>query len=679
MLVFDQLKKDDPQLRFIATVVFVGMMILLVGLWWVQVVSTREYKEKLQTQSIRTVRVPPVRGMILDRDGQPLAETRPSYNVDLYMEELSRNFQTAYAAALSRVRTNLNQLIAAKESQLHRKLTPQEKKPYAVTQVIKDQLQEQTRYEVISNLVDNLGARLQQPVPLTEKDFQAQYARARALPMPILHNLNPIQVARFEENSAAEPGMDLEVHSIRYYPHGTMAAHLLGYLRRKTESDEEDSERKFNYWLPDYMGVSGIEGLFEDDLHGTAGEKSVLVNYLGYRQSETVWATAEPGQNVVLTIDLDIQKAAEAALQSAQANVRGAVVVMDAQNGDVLAMASAPNFDPNHRVVPPDPATREKENERWNDEVLGVQKNRALYENYHPGSIFKVVVGMAGLEQGMLDPKAIFKSEGYYMVGRRRIGDTAKAGDFDFDRAMAKSSNPYFIDVGLRPGVLQKIIAIGQKLHLGERTDIMPHQETRGNFPNLKRISHDWRDGDTANLSIGQGEIDVTPIQMAVMTAAVANGGKVLWPRVVMRIENNDGSATVPSPPGRVRDNLGVSARTLRVIHEGMLADTEDPEGTGHLLKIPGWRIAGKTGTAEVENRLGKVDRSLKDTWFVSFAPEESPRYVVVATVEGGASGGLTCVPIAQKVYEALQRREQQPRERNNKSLPKSQTMASTQ
>src|SRR5579872_6464948 len=138
MLVFDQLKKDDPQLRFIAIVVFGGMMILLAGHWWVQVVSKRAYREKLQTQSIRTVRVPPVRGMILDRDGEPLAETRPSYNVDLYLEELSRNFQTAYAASLGAVRTNLNQLVAAKEAQLHRKLTPLEKKPYLITQAMRD-------------------------------------------------------------------------------------------------------------------------------------------------------------------------------------------------------------------------------------------------------------------------------------------------------------------------------------------------------------------------------------------------------------------------------------------------------------------------------------------------------------------------------------------------------------
>jgi penicillin-binding protein 2 len=338
-------------------------------------------------------------------------------------------------------------------------------------------------------------------------------------------------------------------------------------------------------------------------------------------------------------------------------------------------MVSAPNFDPNHHVVP-DRATKQKEDERWNDEELGLQRNRALYENYHPGSIFKIVTAMAALEANQLDPHETFHSLGYYMIGRRKIGDTAKAGDFDFNLAMAKSSNPYFIDHGLKPGVLQKIIAIGERLHLGERTGIMPRQETGGNFPTLKRVSSDWRDGDTANLSIGQGEIDVTPIQMAVMTAAVATGGKVFWPRLVSRIESADGSGPMQNfPEGCVRDYLGVSPRTLQIVHDGMLADVQDAEGTGHKLNVPGWNIAGKTGTAEVENKSGHIDKSLKNTWFVSFAPEENPRYVVVATVEGGASGGLTCVPIAHDIYLALQQREQ-----HLKSAPiKGRTLAEAQ
>ncbi len=664
MLVFDQLKKDDPQLRFLAFIVLAGLLVLFTGLWWVQLVSSRHYQEKLLIQSIRTVRIPAVRGKILDREGRSLAENRPSYNVDLYLEELSTNFQGAYASALRATKTNLNLAMAQRQKELGRSLTPQEKKQFAVTEAIKDQLKQQTRYQVVSNLLANLGARLQEPVSLPQKDFQKQYDKARALPLPIFRDsLNPIQLARFEEQSAAETGMDLEVQSMRYYPNGTVGAHLLGYLQHNNDSGEGE-RTNYNYRLPDYVGVTGMEGLFDAELRGIAGEKSVLVNYLGYRQSETVWAPAVPGSNIVLTIDLDIQKAAENALLTQQANVRGAVIVMDAQNGDVLAMASAPTYDPNHRLRP-DPATREKEDESWNDPLLGLQRNRAIYENYHPGSIFKIIVGMAALEVGVLDPNAIFLSDGYYQVGRssHHYGDTAGPGKFDFNRAMAKSSNPYFVHYGTNAGVLEKVIEIGHHLHLGERTGIVPHQEAAGNLPTLERISSNWYLGDTANVSIGQGVIDVTTIQMAIMTAAVGNGGKVFWPRLVTRIESADGTGAVQEfPAGRVRDMLGVSRHTLEIVRGGMLADVESAEGSGSKLNIPGWIIAGKTGTAEVVHE-GQKDRKFKDTWFVSYSsePDGKARYVVVATVEGGYSGALTCVPIAHKVYLALQERDQHP------------------
>jgi cell division protein FtsI/penicillin-binding protein 2 len=228
MLVFDQLKKDDPQLRFLAMIVLGGMVILLTGLWWVQLVSTRHFQEKLATQSVRTVRIPAVRGKILDREGRSFAENRPSYSIDLYMEELSANFRAAYSAAYRQATNNLHLQMLATETQLHRSLTPQEKKQFAVTEALKSQLAAQTRYQVVSNLVANLSTRLQEPISLPEKYFETKYDKARALPMPITNSLNSIQLARFEEQSAAEPGMDLEVQSLRCYPNGTVGAHMLG-------------------------------------------------------------------------------------------------------------------------------------------------------------------------------------------------------------------------------------------------------------------------------------------------------------------------------------------------------------------------------------------------------------------------------------------------------------------
>lgn len=661
MLIFDQLRKDDPQLRFIAALTFAGLLILLAGLWWVQLISGRHYQEKLESQSIRTVRIPALRGKILDREGRAFAENVPNYGVVMYLEELRKSYQSNYSGRYSAVTNVLIRQKLQREKELDRKLSTLEARQFAVSKAMIQEMQKAARNEVTSNLLSALAARLQMKIDFDALAFQKKFNEARELPIPIVQSLTPAQLARFEEQSTSLPGFDLDVQSGRVYPNGQLAAHLVGYLVHNNKSSEGE-DPVYSYRLPDFEGLAGLEGLYDTELRGIGGEKAVVVNYLGYKQSETVTSPAEPGRNVVTTIDMDIQKAAESALLRAQANVRGAVVVMDAQNGDVIAMASAPGFDPNHRIHP-DPATKKEEDARWNDPSLGLQRNRALYENYHPGSIFKPVVAMAALEKNAFDPHASFHSLGYLMIGKRRIKDTAGPGEFDFNRAMAKSSNPYFITLGLKPGVVDKMISIGEHLHLGEVTGVMPGQETRGNFPSHRRINASWFDGDTANVSIGQGEIDVTPIQMAVMTTAIANGGTVFWPRIVSRIESADGSNPAEIvPEGRVRDNLGVSQRTLHTLYEGMLADTEDPEGTGHLLHVPGWRVAGKTGTAEVE-RNGRKDKSAQDTWFVSFAPyspKEKPRYVVVATVEGGASGGLTCVPIVHSVYLAIQQKDAQ-------------------
>lgn len=682
MLIFDQLKKDDPQLRVLAVLVLAGMVTLFSGLWWVQIVSAGHFRDQLETQSTRTVRLPAVRGNILDRDGRVLAANRPSYSIELFLEDLSKKFQTAYSATLSRLKKDLAAQKAEAKKKLPHSLSRAEEKlfnkKFIVSESMKAELQKKTRYEVSSNIVAELSARLEQPIPFEQKTFQRRYDRDRILPVPVLLNLNSAQISRFEEQSMHTPGMDLDIQSVRSYPNNSLAAHLLGYVIHNNDTGDLVA-KQFNYRLDDYEGKSGVERFMDKDLGGQAGWKSVIVNSLGYSQRETVGAPVEPGRNVVLTIDLDIQRASEMALAEAQANVRGAVVVINAQNGDVLAMASAPTYDPNFYAEKHDPATWAKEMDYLSDTNERPQINRAMQENYAPGSIFKIVVGMAGLEAGTLNPNENYVSSGDYpMRGLKKpIGDTAGPGLFDFKRALAKSSNPYFIANGLKPGVLPRIIALGHKLHLGERTGVLNGQEARGHLPSQKDItSSSWYPVETAFLSIGQGQIAVTPLQMAVMTAAVANGGRVFWPRLVARTEPYGGTGSAETfAAGQVRDTLGVSARNLQIVRQAMREEVESPEGTGHGVTIPDFDIAGKTGTAEVEKN-GHKDGQAKDTWFVSFAPYEKPRYVVVAMVEGGRSGGKTCVPAVRKIYEAILRREQQI---EKKSMPKRGTLAEMQ
>jgi penicillin-binding protein 2 len=345
------------------------------------------------------------------------------------------------------------------------------------------------------------------------------------------------------------------------------------------------------------------------------------------------------------------------------AQTRGAAVVLDVQTGDVLAMASAPTFEPERFMG----RIKEEDWAALNDPVQRPLLNRATQENYHPGSILKMLTGLAALEMEAIDPRATFNVEadpsrpgrGCIHVGTRKIEDTAPPGPYNFKKALVHSSNAYFIHHGLKPGVLQKMIMLGQKFHLGERTGILPRQETAGEFPGQDDLVRHWQFGDTANLCIGQGKVSTSPLQMAVMTAAIANGGQVFWPRLLMRLEPADPQSTerAAEQPPRLRDNLGVKPENLRLVREAMLADVEEQGGTGREAAVPGLKIGGKTGTAEVERAGRMVD---KTTWFASFAPVDQPKWAVVVMVESGASGGKTCAPVARKIYEALVKRERE-------------------
>jgi penicillin-binding protein 2 len=653
MLVFDELKKNEPHLRLVAVGLAAGLCILLMGLWWVQVVSSREYQAHLETQQFRTIRLPAVRGKILDREGRVLAENQPHYNVSLYLNDLHGPFDAAYGKLLKAAQAAQKQNIANAEKKLDRSLTKAERKQFAFKPEQLQAMREQARAGVAGNLVAQVGQKMGQPVAFDAGLFNRHYATRLALPFPVLKNLTPEQIARFEENYMNRLGVEVELQSVRSYPLGDTAAHLLGYLQHD-DSSSEGEESFFNYRLPDFHGVVGVEYGFDDELRGRAGAESLQVNSQGYRQSENIWSQPEPGQNVVLTIDLDLQRAAEDSIVRHHGNdACAAVVVMDVRNGDVLAMASTPTINPLFFTGGLTPPEMQQEAARRADKKLRPEINRATQENYSPGSIFKPIIGLAALEAG-LDPNAVIDNPGYIYVGRRHITDLARPGKYNFRRAIMDSSNTFFITNGLRTGI-DRIIALAEKFHLGENFDLPTRQETGGSLPSSERIHEGWSAGDTANICIGQGEVEVTPLQMAVVYSAIANGGTVFWPRLVSRIEPQDPTsrdAATNLPSMLVRDRIGVSGHNLRILHNAMLAETEDPEGTGGLARVPGIHICGKTGTAEImDSQNRKIGRT---TWFASFAPYENPRYAVVVMVENGTFGGPTCGPIAHDIYETI-------------------------
>jgi penicillin-binding protein 2 len=666
MLILDELKKNDPQLRIVAGMLAAGLFILLAGLWWVQVVSARKYQGHLETQSYRTIRLPAMRGKILDREGRVLAENRPRYNLSLYLDDLRKQFKAASDAEYASATNARAQFIAAREKQLGRPLTKPERKLLQFTASRMEQLRAQARYRVASAVVSQVGQKLGQPLTLDPAKFKRDYETRLAMPYTVIPDASPEQIARFEEQFTGSLGVDVDLQPVRAYPFGTTAGHLLGYLSRD-DSSKEGEDAYFSYYMPDYRGVTGIECGFDSLLRGRAGGESVLVNNLGYRQSANVWSQPEPGHNVVLTVDLDIQRAAEESLAAHQgANVRGAVVVMDVRSGDVLALVSSPALNPDYLSNDP---------KYLSDPKLRPEINRATQENYAPGSIFKTVIALAALESG-LDPGATVHNpenpedpgHGHYVMGRRSIRDTAPPGDYNFRRAIERSCNTYFITVGLRAGI-EKIVEMGERFHLGEHTGLPTRQDGKGSFPTPIRVRSEWRDGDTANLCIGQGKIAVTPMQMAVEISAIANGGKVLWPRLVERIEPQDpasGETATNFPSGLVRNEIGVSKRSLKLLCDAMLGETEDPEGTGKAAMVgPEMRICGKTGTAQVQDSANRLTGY--NFWFASFAPYENPRYAVVVMVqsESRGSGGVVCAPIAHDIYAEILKKENAPAPKN--------------
>ncbi|HEX7653148.1 MAG TPA: penicillin-binding transpeptidase domain-containing protein, partial [Verrucomicrobiae bacterium] len=540
MLVVDELKKNDPQLRLVALVLAAGLVVLLSGLWWVQVVSAHEYQTHREAQAYRTVRLPAVRGRILDREGRVLAENHATYNLCLYFDDLNDQFKAEYDRLRPLKITTVTPPFWKFWS--HARLQQTNRVKLSSREV--DTLTWQARYNVASRAVAELGRMLGEPLLLDPKKFVRSYEQERAMPFIVLDNLNPQQIARFNEQYRGGLGAELVLQSERRYPGNTTAAHLLGELR-KDDSSLEGEESFYNYRLPDYCGKTGIEGKYDAELHGHAGIESVMVNNMGYRMANDIDTHPQPGADVVLTLDLDLQLAAEQALGKAIAEhrdqtINGAVVVMDCRNGDILAMASAPAFDPN------DFAQGISVEKYQRLQAVEAEKNRATYENYAPGSIFKPVVALAALDNG-LNPNEIYHvdadpanpAKGCIQVGRRKIKDTAPPGDYDFKRALIHSSNSYFIYYGMQTAHVANIVALGRQFHLGERTRLFEGEESNAHFPALAKLSPGagWTDGDTANLCIGQGDIDVTPIQIASVYTAIANGGTLFWPRLVERIQ----------------------------------------------------------------------------------------------------------------------------------------------
>lgn len=592
---------DDERVRVRLLLVLFGLslVLLLAAVWRLQVAHGSRYQQSLTKQSVRRVRVAGIRGRILDCHGASLADNRPSYAVALYLEELRRPGRWS-------------RTIASVEEQLA-----------------------------------GLAARLRQPPAITRDDIENHIRRRLPLPLLAWRDISPVTQARFAEQTGLLPGVDIVTESLREYPQHRLAAHLLGYVGRAEPA--QDEEEPYHYFLPEITGKTGLEQSLDAYLRGQPGCRLVRVDVSGFRHDDRQDLGGRParrGNDVVLTLDARVQRAAELAL----AGTNGAVVIVRPAGGEILALASAPDFDPNDFAAGLSVAA-------WrvllHDERHPLI-NRAVSGTFAPGSIFKPVVALAALASGKAQPGLRFDCPGSFQLGttRFRCWLPVGHGTLNLRQALEHSCNVYFFQLGLRCGP-DAIGAMAAALGLGRRTGIELDHEAAGLLPDRawkRRVYGDaWRDGDTCNLSIGQGFLAVTPLQMAMVAAALANGGRLYRPRLVAEVRAPDGTPVTNFPP-RLVQALAWDAPALRVVREGMLDVVNSAEGSGRLAAVPGLRVAGKTGTAE----YGRKQDGHKLGWMIAFAPFEDPRYAVAFMVEDAVSGGTTVAPRMRVLMQEL-------------------------
>ncbi len=452
------------------------------------------------------------------------------------------------------------------------------------------------------------------------------------------------EVTTVEERKLELPGVLVEVEPQRVYPTSTFAAHLLGFVR-----EVSDEQMKLGrYRRGDMVGQSGLERVLDEYLRGRDGGERIEVDALGRPVQVMKREEPYPGAQVVTTVDRRIQEAAERAM----AGRAGAVLVMDPRNGDVLAMTSSPAF-------PLDRFTGNLDREEWLRVVrdpMTPLMNRALQSQYAPGSLFKVIVTAAGLQGGSLTPMDRAYCNGEYHLGAWSFKDWKEGGHghVDLRSALVQSCNIFFYQAGLKVGP-DAIARYAQAFGLGAPSGIDLGSEKPGLVPfatsQRHRYGRGWQAGDTINMSIGQGQLLVTPMQVARMMAAIANGG-ILWkPRLVQRVERADGSLAY-SASSKMTGRVDLSPVVWSFLRNA-LSGVVNEGGTGAAARIPGVEIAGKTGTAQ---SVAKSDsaKGQDHAWFASFAPAADPQYVVVVLVERGGRGGQVAAPIARQIYQSI-------------------------
>ena len=594
--------QDDGNPRFLidAFVIRVGILalfafllfsVLVIRLWQMQVVRSSDYEYKDRKQSARRIRIPAMRGEILARDGTLIVRNRPSFNVLFHPGEMTTERSRDRAA-------------------------------------------------FIMDQADQVAAVLGRYNPLTIENVRRHLNYQPGLPLTAFKDLSDEERGRLDELFPPVRGLEVTAEPMREYPFGSLAAQLIGYVGNEDPGDADD-RREYFYYLPSLEGRSGLEYQFNEKLSGKAGSQFVMVNSNGFVYEQLEEPTPpENGYDLHLTLDIDGQLAAEKAL----AGHLGAIVVMSANSGAVRVMASSPTFSPAD-FVPSISRVRFRE---LSEDPGKPFLNRAVQGSYMPGSIIKPLTALAGLENGIPDTKE-YTCTGVTPHGYNgSIRCTGVHGDLDMRHAIMRSCNVYFVELGVDVGIdaLSRMFAsagIGSKtgIEISERTGYLPQD------------GRNWNENETAYVSIGQGKVEVTPLQAAVFYGAIANGGTMYRPYLIDHIYDHDrisgGRLSVFDAAPVRTGRLAASAESLDVIRDGMYMVVHESAGSGRRGNIRSAEIYAKTGTADV----GRGANATKNTWFSGFVkhPRTGELLSFAAVVEHGDSGGGTTAPIVAEMF----------------------------
>jgi penicillin-binding protein 2 len=608
----------------------VGFGTLLSRLHEFQIERQDEFQALVPGNRTVTVREPGIRGEITDRNGIPLARNLRNYVVSFDLDEIARVYrlQNADTPTLDR-------------------LTMQGGLPRAKKE--KD----------IVAIVNEWTIKPLQEIGLA-KNYNASALRTHYLthgglvPFTYRADLTYEDFARLAERNLEFPGVTLGIRPQRQYAYGTLASHVLGYLKQWEKGDISSADKRaFDHYIGDEKGIAGIEATMDEYLRGPEGSKTVLKDEKGRTVGMLDYTKPGTGARVLLSIDARIQFLLENTLRRAG---RAAGVVMDVNTGEVLAMASVPDYDPN-AFIPS--ISREKLIEYGSNPQLSPFTNRTIAP-FEPGSTMKVPTAIAGAVQGIAG--RTFSCDGFVPFGNHKIGcwiynkNGGRHGSLRLPEAIQQSCNPYFNKMANAMG--WKAMVDGCSLvGFGKKTGVELPNEDTGILPG----SRSWRAARpgavmtpalTAMMSIGQGDMLATPLQMAAMVSTVANGGKYFQPRLVKKVTADDGKVLVPDIPKLEVDLLqsGVKETDLILIREGMRKAVNEAGGTAGKVRMEDIVVAAKTGTSQTTDNGKKSNNS----WIISFAPFDKPRYAVVILVQAGGSGGAVCGPLVNTVYTGL-------------------------